>query len=243
MWKGRIQRVAGAAVPCMMVIALLGCRDERRLNASEAAAVGTARPAVADDAPPVVVARALIQTLEELKTIRENGLGTPEVRAAYDRAMGSVRSLAAGPELFRRWRDNRARSLSIPRGADEAAVVAVVVRSWASIVGYYADGFLMDTLREVARDKYRDGVMSLVTVDAEPPHARLTTLKPRSYGSIRAGIDVRLLQSAGGPWRVVRVDLGPPRDPATILPVTAQPSTSQAVRSPTTTAPSQIRPK
>ncbi|MFQ5422720.1 MAG: hypothetical protein ACE5F9_01940 [Phycisphaerae bacterium] len=240
MWKGRIQRVAWAVVPCMMVVALLGCRDERRLNASEAAALGTARLAVADDAPPVVVARALIQTLEELKTIRENGLGTPGVREAYDRAMGTVRSLAAGPELFRRWRDNRARSLSISRGADEAAVVAVVARSWASIVGYYADGFLMNTLREVARDKYRNGTMSLVTVDAEPPHAQLTALKSTPHCSIRAGIDVRLLQSAGGPWRVVRVDLGPPRDPATILPVTAQPPTSQAVSAPATT-PSQIR--
>jgi hypothetical protein len=131
---------------CLVVLAasLSGCDDKRRHLTSEAIEFTAMTQPVPQDAEPAVVVRAFLAALRDAQHARGRDFQGPQDRATYDSAMGRIASLAAGRTIYERILGSGSRS--VPAGLTPEAAVTTISESWVSIVAYYVDGFMLETL-------------------------------------------------------------------------------------------------
>jgi len=233
------------SVSCFTVVCLgaalattSGCKDQRRHKASEVVAYETVKPTVPPDASPELVAMALLDALQQFQTIRESGLGRQENRQAYDKAMGTITSLAAQDQIYERVRTNG--SFLVPKDIPKQAAVRLVTESWTSIIAHYAHGLMFDTLKvefskveslatvqvevenprererlkeiealpEIAGARGEDGKPLAHTSQAYLDLLRSKTLPAGFNVPIRRRLSISMFRDNGA-WRVVQLTLGP----------------------------------
>jgi len=229
---------AAAPLLCCGLVVSSGCRDERRHKSSEDVEYPVVDAPVPADAPPEQVARAILDALKNLQSVRQNGLGRAGNRHKYDLAMATVESLAAKQRIYKLVQQRG--SPVVPKDVSEPAALRLVAESWASIVAHYAGGFLFDTLKaDVSRTLNRATVRILVEnpdeqkrleqIEALPEiaHAKDKDAHPLLRGSpeylkllrsrtlpegfnvpIRKQLTLVMIQEEGA-WRVLGLTLGP----------------------------------
>ncbi len=216
---------------CLSMLA--GCEDKRRHRASEDIEFTAAELDLPDNAAPDVVVDALVRTLQEFQTVRQEGMGKPGNREKYDRSMAALAVLAARDAIHAQLLAHR--SPLIPKDVSRETAVRVAVESWASATAHYIHGVKAETLQPRGEQTGNDAV---VFVDAENPseRERLDKLlaaadfaavrdKPQSSpefiekvrpAALEDGFNVPIssrltftLRRAEGRWRVFKVDIGP----------------------------------
>lgn len=216
----------GSALIVQSVI-LIGCEDKRRHRTSDSVKVEAVEAPLQAGAEPVEVVRALVGALADAQATRLGGFRTADDRRAYDRAMGALRALAAGDSIYESFQSRKTSSASIPPDADKDAVLTVLTESWVSIVAHYAEGFRLETLRQVSRTDEGPGGRAAVTLLALRPTGDRVAVDDGDDSS-RALVKVQLVRRRDRSWGIMRVDLGPaPREGAglPLLPVSRETAT------------------
>jgi hypothetical protein len=143
-----------------------GCKDERRHATASALKLPEARPPLPADAAPADVARAFLESVRDAQHSRERGFGSAEQKQAYESAMATLRSLAASRAIYDEVRASR--SMTVPKDISEDAAVTLALESWVSLVAYYVDGFLFDTI-SISTPKPDDTSLATIRLQAERP--------------------------------------------------------------------------
>ncbi|MFQ5412446.1 MAG: hypothetical protein ACE5EC_09100 [Phycisphaerae bacterium] len=128
----------------MLAVCLIaaGCRDDRRHNAAEEIEIASVTPPVADDAPPGVVAKAMLDAMKTLQGIRAAGLGQAGHRENYNQTLGTIISLIARDRIYEKISDIAQRGASmVPKDITRATAHRLVAESWVSMAAHYVDGF------------------------------------------------------------------------------------------------------
>lgn len=214
----------------LLAILIPGCEDKRRHATGRSVDFGESASPVGADAGADAVAMAVLDALREAQLSRSRGLGHPESLAAYEDAMGRLRSLAATAEIHEQLK-SAAVSLGLPKNLSAEAAVTHAIENWVSIVAHYVEGYQMASLgvSEVVPNE-----QAVAFINAENPgNAKdLAELREGSSGAaasapaddeirqqaIRrgivppgtAGIEIRL-KKIDGSWRVLRLGIGPAR--------------------------------
>ncbi len=177
----------------VMLVVVSGCEDKRRHQTSKGLTFVSGEAVVGAAAPPADVARAFLGALREAQTVRQRGLGTPENREAYERAMGKIGHLAARGVI--REKMSKVGSRTLPLNLSEEAATTLVSESWVSIAAYYVDGFLFHTMRVAPKGpKPHDGV--LVSLEAQRPRDRQRLEEVEASAAVAGAKD-----AAGKPLR------------------------------------------
>lgn len=230
-----VRNLCVVALACALVA---GCKDERRHQSSEHVAIKTIAPPAADNTSALAIGKLALTAMQELQTVRSEGLGIDDNQARYEAAMGRLYGVADQEYIYKAMKPNpngRGGSPFAPTDITESAAVRKVVESWTSKTAYYLDGLKMDTLKvKSAYDK-----RAVVTVEAtnageremlkeirsqsgmgspDTPFKDLTkeqqekirtaALKQGFNVPIGAEIQLVLAQLDEG-WRVQRVEVGP----------------------------------
>lgn len=214
-----------------MLLAILvpACDDKRRHGVGKGVDFAEVEPPVGKDATVEAVALATLDALREAQLSRARGLGQAEAKAAYEKAMQSLRSLAAAKEIHEQTKS--AAITGLPRNITEAAAVTHAVENWVSLVAHYVEGFQLGTLTitELApnvqavamvdaispRDKaVLDELQTGATTAPADDKLRAAAIEKGVCPPINAGIEIRL-KMVDGSWRVLRVGIGPSRVPVT----------------------------
>ncbi len=180
------QTVLGCWLGGVLVVAsaISGCEDKRRHLPSEAVGFAEGDALVAADAAPADVVRAFLGVLGEAQSARERGLTTADDKAAYDVAMGAVRSLAAEDAIFNTL--SKDRSGTVPKDITKDAAVTILTESWVSIAAYYSDGFDYDSLKVASENPANAGTLRATVVAVRPEdRARLAAIE-ESVAAARA---------------------------------------------------------
>lgn len=218
----------------IVALAFVGCRDERRHQASEISELEVATGVVAQEAAPQDVAKALLTRLAAAQAARERGLGVAANRDAYTKTMAEVRGLAARKAIFDTYRSRG--GSHVPVDLKEEGAVRAVTDSWVSICAHYADQLESAVISTGAADANSATVIAEVV----PPDAKATVTglsEAERMERIHEGkspqpgvrIIVRLVPDEGRAWRVLRVDLEALSttmltNPARANPVTTRPA-------------------
>lgn len=220
----------GWAISLLITLAILmpGCEDKRRHLAGEGVDFNAVEPPIAKDASPEAVAMVVLDALREAQQSRAGGLGNPENRQRYERAMEVLRSLSAGDIIHEQVRTSG--SGSIPKSVSRDAALTLATENWVSIVAHYVDGFQFDTL---ATAHMVPNESAGVYVNAENPRDReeMQAISEAFSGAttmpsdvslraaaiergiclpLTASIEIRLVM-VGDAWRVRKVVLGSAR--------------------------------
>jgi hypothetical protein len=142
------------------------CNDDRRHPTATPPKLPEAKPPIPADAGPTQVARAFLEAARDAQHAREKGFGRLEQKQAYDSAMANMRSLAAASNIYTALRS--ARSNGVPKDISEEAAATYALESWVSLVAYYVDGFLFDTLTTLPAN-FEATNTATVRLEAERP--------------------------------------------------------------------------
>gem|GEM_PF-2011442 len=147
--------------------AMSGCKDQRRHKPSEVVEHLTVEAPVPADASPDLVAMAMLDALKQFQTIRESGLGQQEHQKAYDKALATIKSLAAQDLIYERV--CKQGSYSVPKDVPKPAALRLIAESWTSMLAHYVDGLMFDTLKV---DQGSQDTRAIARVEVENPHER-----------------------------------------------------------------------
>ncbi len=235
-----------------------GCRDERRHGANNGIAIEETAAPVAANAQPGDVATALLAALGRAQEARAHGLGKPERREAYEKAVGEIQSLTAKKEVVESLRS--AGSTNIAKDISDVTALTLTTESWISLVARYVGGVMPETLRvlpggtpsiaevhvlaESPEDKAVLASLSTSSVPSPMPAATSQTASspPPSLDAaaraeaIRRGVnpllrtDIQIhLKNVDGRWLATGVNIGPTG--MTFLPVApVKAASTQAVK-------------
>ena len=227
-----------ASLCAAFVILAVGCEDKRRHAANKGLAVDEVTPPVAADAPPEDVAKALLAAMDRAQDARSRGLGQPERRQAYERAMAEIMSLTAKKEVANQLRAGGAGHVA--KGITDDAALTLTAESWVSLVAHYVKGLMPESIRvlpsaspttadvRIAAESTEDQAVLASIQSAGPassqPGATTQTATPapptldagsrtealrRGVNPLsRAEIQIRLKQ-IDGRWRATGITLGP----------------------------------
>lgn len=167
----------------VLAMTAIGCEDKRRHAANEGISVEEVTPPVTADAPPGDVARALLAAMDRAQDARSRGLGQPERRQAYERAMAEIMSLTAKKEVAEQLRTSGAGHVA--KDITDDAALTLTVESWVSLVAHYVKGLLPQTLVLPGASQ----AIADVRIAAESPQdqAVLASLQPTSLTSSQPG--------------------------------------------------------
>jgi len=214
-----------------------GCQDKRRHKASEQVEFGKVDLALEDEAKPDVVARAFLETAQDMQRVRIEGLGKEGNAQRYDDNMARLMALSASKTIYNKVKPRKnAGSPFVPVDITEDAAVRHIVSLWVSKIAYYADGMDMDTLSKGNETKQAEQTYSVIATNAQEAERlaaitaafekkrtddtpakgskeywaalRKQTLPQGFNVPIEARITV-LLARVGATWRVTEVLLGP----------------------------------
>lgn len=232
-----------------------GCKDERRHGANNGITVEETAAPVAADAQPGDVATALLAALGRAQEARAHGLGKPERRKAYEKAVGEIQSLTAKKEVVENLRS--AGSTNIAKDISDNTALTLITESWISLVAHYVKGVMPETLRvlpggtqtiadvHVLAESPEDlAVLASLPTSSAPSHSPATSQAarpPRLDGATRAeairrGVnpllraDIQIhLKNVDGRWLATGVNIGPAG--MTFLPVApVNAASTQAVK-------------
>lgn len=181
-------------------------------------------PPVGADAPPEAVALAVLDAMREAQLSRADGLGSPEKKEQYERAMAKLRTLIAAQEVHAQVLESR--SPLVPRDVTQEAAVTLAAESWVSLVAHYVEGYKLDTLQtsilvpesfavsyvnaENPRDaaNLRSAVEENGGTTTRPSDAAIHSVIARGTPpAAEAGIEMRM-KYVDGAWRVNAIALG-----------------------------------
>ncbi len=120
-------------------VAMPGCEDQRRHQASEDVDLLNTPAPVAADAPPEVTSKAMLLALQEMQVVRRQGLGVEDNRDRYNRALAEIVSLIDQQRVHENMREPRRRSPLVPDDIERAPALKLVAESWVSMVSHYVD--------------------------------------------------------------------------------------------------------
>lgn len=151
---------------CTTCLALLGCKDSRRRQPTDALAVTTSAPALPADASPQDVVTFFLNSAREVQHIRAAGFAKSETQDAYVQGMAALRTAINSPALFQRVINSR--TVRLPAGLTEDAAATTATESWLSILAHYIDGIQMESIRQsLSGDPHAK--VATVAVQAENP--------------------------------------------------------------------------
>lgn len=229
---------AFASLCVVFAILAIGCEDKRRHAANKGISVEEVTPPVAADASPEDVAKALLAAMDRAQDARSRGLGLPERRQAYDRAMAEIMSLTAKKEVANQLRTGGAGHVA--KDITDDAAMTLTVESWVSLVAHYVKGLMPQTLRvlpsasesiadvRIAAESPEDQAVLAALESANPTSSQpgvttqSTAAEPKALDAAaraealrrgvnplsRAEIQIRL-KNIDGRWRTTGVTLGP----------------------------------
>ena len=125
---------------------------------------------------------SFLEAVRDAQHAREKGFGRGEQKQAYDSAMGTLQSLAAAAKIHTELVNSR--SNGVPKDISEEAATTLAIESWVSLLAYYVDGFLFDTLTTSPAN----------TESASAATVRLETERPEDVVRLR-----QLLAETGAP--------------------------------------------
>lgn len=222
-----------------------GCDDKRRHSASAGLALSKTPSPLPADAPPAAVAETLVRAIAAAQQARADGLGSPERKASYDKALGQIWALADRPDIH----DNvkRARSAGIPVDVTEDAACTLIIEAWISELAHYLDGVNYEARRltpeqyqsdcvvhfEAASPQDRSALAAIessLAPSADKDQARLTAIRDRALTDgfnipIETSLDITLKKKSEG-WRALNVGL------STALNRSRSPTTQPAKKNP-----------
>jgi len=216
-----------------------GCQDKRRHKASEQVEFGKVDLALEDEAKPEVVARAFLETVQDMQRVRIEGLGKDDNAKRYDDNMARLMALSASKTIYKKVKPRKnAGSPFVPVDITEDAAVRHIVSLWVSKIAHYADGMDMGTLKKGNETKKAEQTYSVIATNAQEKE-KLATItaafeKKRTDDTPAKGskaywaalrkqtlpqgfnvpIEARItvvLQKVGPSWRVSDLLLGPAR--------------------------------
>jgi hypothetical protein len=237
----------------LLLLLPLGCEDKRRHGANNGIAVEEVSPPVSADAQPGDVATALLAALNRAQDARAHGLGNPDHRQAYEKALAEIRSLMARSEVVEQLRT--VGSTNVAKDISDEAALTATSESWVSLVAHYVNGVMPETLRVlagssqtaadvhvIAESPEDKAVIASLSPSKDSPTTSPATSQPALGAAarqealargvnplFRADITIRL-KNVDGRWRVTGISLGPtgmtflPTAPARMPAVSTQPS-------------------
>lgn len=216
-----------------LIAAQPGCEDKRRHGASGGAAFEEVPAPLSTDASPDNVARALLAALGRAQEARSRGLGVPERRQSYEKAMAEILSLTATKEVVEHVRSSG--SGSLPKNISDDAALTLCAESWVSLVAHYIKGVQPETFNvstagsqtfaevHVAADPPEDKTIlaslqptnpaATTQAQTSPPRVldgqlRAEALRRGINPALRADIQIKL-KNVDGRWRATQLSIGP----------------------------------
>ncbi len=214
-----------------------GCQDKRRHKASEQVEFGKVDLALEDEASPEVVARAFLETAQDMQRVRIEGLGKEGNAQRYDDNMARLMALSAGKTIYKKVKPgNNSGSPFVPVDITEDAAVRHIVSLWVSKIAHYTDGMDLATLKKGNETKQSEQTYSVIATNAHEQEklAAITDAFEKGrkddtpakgskeyWDAIRAQalqqgfnvpIEARItvvMEKVGATWRVSDVNLGP----------------------------------
>jgi len=210
-------------------ILICGCDDKRRHSASAGLALSKTPCSLPADAPPGAVAESLARAIAAAQAARADGLGSPERKADYDKALGQIWSFADRSDIYENVR--RVHGVGIPVDVSEDAACTLIIESWISEVAHYIAGVNYDTRRITPEQYQADCIVhfeaespsdkaELASIESSLPApatdkdgttARLATIRDRAVEEgfnipVETSIDITLKKKDDG-WRAVNIGL------------------------------------
>lgn len=229
----------GVVAVCAVLAVAAGCRDVRRVADPTRDAPSSAPAALAADAAPEEVARALLETVYEIQQLRRGGLASAEARTRYVGLLSRLASLSNRRAIHAALRQNP--SPLLPRDITEALAVKTMTESWIAVLAHYIDGLPQARFEpaagaatefaevrvelanpreaaELVRIRDEPSIREIARREGEDSGPHIAALRARAIERgfnvpIETIVVIRMERRSAGGWGVVRVEFDAPRRP------------------------------
>src|SRR5262245_42472067 len=96
-----MRKVTPAILFLAACIPITCCKDQRRHQVGGAVDLATVNSPLPANAPPLDVARQMLQAIEEAQKSRSNGMGSATTRQAYSDALARIASITAKADVHK----------------------------------------------------------------------------------------------------------------------------------------------